>query len=448
MENLLGLYSSSPYANHTDAGTTISSQSVEVASPVVHFPTTVWVITMMHFVYLYQFLRMPRRNVMVTYRSIIYHKKFHRVWVALLSHPPPRLPQSSESEAFLEGDSQAFSTTAVAMGGPDSQTSWQRGGILQQTRRNLLHWGYLQWQRFATSGLPLLLYNSHILWSCRALEELYNEDESWKFARCGLSLVTLALSLELSLSHVIVQATIRRQQQLEQPSMEGGFGEVQPNLDLTEGFLEDLRTRAEKRAIGTMTSLAAAVLVLFRFRYPQIPLAVLPFFTDRLLTKFPGISFLLCIGMLGFLSRFSSPLGVFSGAMAGVLWAGFRLDSLANASNGNWLVLAVLLLTIMSLKGRYPSLLPCIEYVSWYDDVATNDTSLSWCFRPVPLEEDQSPSDTESVDQSAHRAEEAVLEFTRVRSDSNEPDQNVEVDPDLLEQGRRPRRTRIRSQRL
>ena len=201
-----------------------------------------------------------------------------------------------------------------------------------------------------------------------------------------------------------------------------------------------------------MTTLAAAVLVLFRFQYMNVPLAVLPFFTDRLFSRFPSLTYFACVAILAVLARSNHPMGVVSGALVGLSWAGFSLHFLADAYHGNWLILFAVILTLLSCKGQYANMLPCIEYVSWYDaDMAAAVADepmvrpLSWCLQPAVFDESETPSDGESDDASVDRVEEALLEFTRVRSDSDS--QEVPVDPDLLEQGRRPRRTRIRSQR-
>jgi hypothetical protein len=407
--------------------------------------------------------------MVVTYRSIIYQKRFANIWWALFSHPPRRPPQQ---EMIEDGNETTYTNTntAIAMGSPDGGSQDDRRGLLRgngmfaATHRegwqNVVDWGKQQIQRFGNSGCPLLLYNAHIIWSCRAMEQVYNNNDGgpWKYSRCLLCLVTLAISLELVLSHIIVKATVRRQQQLEQPTIDN-LGELQPDfngpMDIGVPYLQQLRRRIENRPMGTMTSLTVGLVVLFRFHYMRLPLAILPFFTDRLLVQYPGVTYILCLGILVALARPYHPMGVLSGFLVSIFWVGFRLDSLANASNGNWVVLLVGILTFLSLKGQYPSLFPCIQYVSWYDpELATAartsdpvEQPLSWCFRPdlVDADEENSSADDGIDDDGIDRVEEAMLEFTRIRSDSD--NQEAIVDPSLLEQGRRPRRTRIQSQR-
>ena len=293
--------------------------------------------------------------------------------------------------------------------------------------------------------------------------------DAWKYARCLVALVFLGVTTELFLSHALVQATIRRQRQ-HQMSGADTFGEIQPTFDgsLDSSILDQIRERVEKRPIGTMTTLASAILVLFHFQYTEVPLALLPFFPDRFLSRYPGITYLGCLGILTLLARASHPMGVVTGALVGLFWVAFSLDFLSDGYHGNWLMLVVSVLTLLSWKKQSPLLLPCVEYVSWYDPemvAAARDDSatrpISWCLQPVDSDDEHHDdddddnnsnngdalADTEDNDYGmTHRSEEALLEFTRVRS-SDSDSQEPHVDPDLLEQGRRPRRTRIQSQR-
>lgn len=425
--------------------------------PFTYFPTTIFLVSLIHAVFLYQWIRrIPRKKILVTYPTIVQAKRFHKLWTAILSHPPMQEESSSgfDGEASIWDRVDRSFSPAVAMGGPEAENWIQGTGVWPQLVRNGVEWGRRQWKlltKGSLSGFPLLLYNSHILWSCRALEQIYNENgDTWSYTRCLLGLVTLSIAVELYLSHALIQAIIRRQHQ--QPSADG-FGEIQPAFDgsFDLSFLEQVRQRVERRAIGTMTSLTAALLVLFRFQYTDVPLAVLPFFTDRLFSKVPGLTYFVCTAILAVLARSN---WVITGALVGLTWSGLSLHFLADAHHGNWLVLVVVILTLLSCKGQSPNMLPCIEYVSWYDadmvSASANEPMLrplSWCFQPVVLDDSEAPSvDTENEEASVDHAEEALLEFTRVRSDSDSQEA-APVDPDLLEQGRRPRRTRIRSQR-
>jgi hypothetical protein len=73
------------------------------------------------------------------------------------------------------------------------------------------------------SGLPLLLYNSHLLWSCRALESFF--PSSWHYLRSLVALAIIAMAIEFSITHKIVDRTnnfIR--------SQTTDFGSHQPNF--------------------------------------------------------------------------------------------------------------------------------------------------------------------------------------------------------------------------
>ena len=433
--------------------------------PFSYFPTTIVLIVLQYCVFLYHTIWVPRKNVLATYRSIIHRKRFHKLWLAIFSHPPIQQdarPLSSDGYSAWDQhhESRLFPSTTVAMGGPDTDRWIQGGSVMQRIATSAMESGERQWRRLtkgSLSGFPLLLYSSHILWSCRALEQWYGDKGDWGYARCLVSLVVLAITLELCISHALVQATLRRQNQQPQ---EDAFGEIQPTLErsINPSVLQQIRERVEKRAIGTMTSLASAILVLFHFQYSEIPLAILPFFPDRFLQRYPAITYLICLSILTVLARSNHPMGVVTGGLVGLGWEVFSLDFLADAYHGNCFILAVIFLTMISCKGRHPTTWPCIEYVYWYDPdtSAANDSathSISWCYRPVhPDDTASSDGDSENDDESswtsAHHAEHAYQELTRVRSNSDDSDVPPIVDPDLLEQGRRPRRTRIRSQRV
>lgn len=431
--------------------------------PFTMYPTTISLIVLMHVLFLYQWQRrLPRKRLVITYQSIVRRKRFHKVWLALLSHPPAVATQDDPSSlsgggdvAMRERDLHSFSPS-VAMGSPDSDRWMPGNGLVQQRFQDVTEWGKRQWGLLSSgslSGFPLLLYNSHVLWSCRALEQIYNAEDAWRYARCLIALTTLAVGIELCLSHALVQAILRRQQQVD-PSADS-FGEIQPNFDNVDpSFLGQLRQKVQKRTIGTMTTLAAALLVLFRHQYMEIGVAVLPFFTDRFLSKYPTLAYCFSMAILAVLARCNHPVGVVTGALVGMGWVMFSWDFLADAYHGTCMAVVLLLLTLLSLKGESPHLFPCIDYVSWYDADSIAALAgepmmrpLSWCFQPIESDDDEESSGGESDDSSIDRTGEALLEFTRVRSDSDGSGRDSPVDPDLLEQGRRPRRTRIRSRR-
>lgn len=444
----------------------VNGKAAAVLDPFSVYPITISLIALMHSLFLYQWQRrVPRKRVVATYNAIVARKRFHKMWVALLSHPPVSSQETSFNNNNVSGErdspswereSRSFSPS-VAMGNFDSDRSNPGHGLLQsRIVRDIAYWGKRQWRLFANgslSGFPLLLYNSHILWSCRALEQIYNEEDSWKYARCLVALTTMAVGIELCVSHALVQAIARRQQQ--DPSTDS-LGEIQPTFDasLDPSFLGQLRQRVQTRTIGTMTTLAAALLVIFRHEYVGIGLSILPFLTDRLLANYPTLTWFICMALLTLLARYNHPAGVVAGAVVGFCWSMFSLDFLADTYHGTWMVIVLLLLTLLSFKGESPHLVPCIEYVSWYDTdnlvALANEPMLrprSWCFEPIASDEYETSSDDENDDNDTnYRAQDALLEFTRVRSDSDGSE--MPVDPDLLEQGRRPRRTRIHSRRL
>jgi hypothetical protein len=432
-------------------------------NPLVDFPTTSLLITWIHLVFFYQWQkRTPRKKITVNYHTIVQHKRFYRLWPALWSHPPMERNGGAEEEnarqpgeAATVMSSPPISVTMEGPGNPPRSDLWQQPRI-----RQVVAWGQRQWKLVTQgplSGGPLLLYNSHILWSCRALEEVshHTTGDPWTYARSLVALLSLAVILELLFTHALVRAIDRGQASPVSPGVDEAF---QPAFDGTSSLdpmmLHQLRQRVKSRAIASLTALTAATLVVFRFRYVHVPLAVLPWGSDRFFlllarnTHSPALTYCLCMGILFLLARTVHPMGVVTGAVTGVAWSTWGWDFLGQAYYGRWMLFVLALLTILSAQADYPRWFPCIDHVLWYEGATDENLQhRSWCWQPAgDAGSDEEGSRTEAVED--RDTEPAWPESTRVHSDSDGEDAAAAtVDPDLLEQGRRPRRTRIQSQR-
>jgi len=126
-------------------------------------------------------------------RDILWNqKRFHRILLAILSHPPPSFSLSPDSHDAnhssleISSGSEDRPSSSVAAGGsvfhhsripfriptvlPDIFLRWRASLGLHTLLRRLRP---LLSSRFA-SGLPLLAYIIHLLWQCRHLEPLMN----------------------------------------------------------------------------------------------------------------------------------------------------------------------------------------------------------------------------------------------------------------------------------
>lgn len=455
----------------------LPSPAVTPPNPLMDFPTTSLVLLWVHLVFFYQcYKRTPRQNITVSYHTIVQRKRFYRLWLALWSHPPMERgteERRTPADAAAAVTSPSASTSSVVMGGlsdPPRSDVWQPQPRIVQA---VVAWALRQWKLVTQgplSGAPLLVYNTHILWSCRALEEVSTHSgDPWTYARSLVALISLAVTLELLLTHALVRAIDRRQPasasyaplvaQDIQPFDDGTSSSLDPMM------LHQLRQRVQSRAIASLTALTAATLVVFHFRYINRPLAVLPWGADRFLwwlgrlhtPHSPALTYCLCMGILFLLARTVHPMGVVTGALSGLAWSVWGWDFLGQVYYGRWLLFVLVLLTVLSAQADYPRWCPCIDHVLWYegggDDGGTDENlqHRSWCWQPVgdprsDQEEEEEEHRTEDVeDRDAEPA--SWLEFTRVRSESDGAAAGASVDPDLVEQGRRPRRTRIQSQR-
>ena len=104
------------------------------------YPTTLGLIIFLHVVYFCQWnTRKTRKQTLVSYRQLIQEKKYYKAVMAMLSHPP--------------ADSSSSSPTVAIEFGSAAEPQSRFHSVLK---------GHL-------SGLPLLAYNCHLLWTCRAL---------------------------------------------------------------------------------------------------------------------------------------------------------------------------------------------------------------------------------------------------------------------------------------
>ena len=330
-------------------------------SPTYECPSaTFLMIALWHVLFFYHWnKRRKRKHLSINYRTIVQKKQFYKIWIALLSHP---------SQALVEGGTTTSEATTplplsdwlIDLGHAEHQASdlpsWERrllcraaifkclGGVSKHV------WWLLS--RGDLSGLPLLVYNSHILWSCRALEVAL-QGASWNYARILLCWGLLSFTAELYLSHVLLQRILTLM----------GFTSRQPQYD--SDVMQRLNQKLLKRPMGSSTTIAATVLLVFYLKYPYVPLQILPFIGNgSLLNEVPAVCYFLSVGILTILSRHSHPiLGVVFGGMVGLFWSVGWIDFLADPYWNSCFLLGWGLFSALSFRARH--WLPCIEHVSW-----------------------------------------------------------------------------------
>jgi hypothetical protein len=186
-----GRNSEVPLGQPSSSLATVSSASFSsLIFYVFPFPTTSFCIIVLLSVYLYQHWKRKQRQqqgnhsehpTWTTYRCIMHEKQYYRLWIAILSHPQQstavefRGGSRSGRSALPTNQSDTNLTPQETVTGATLPTwvVWMSNlaedvGFPLTMIRASQYWiidnGDL------LSSLPLLIYNTHILWACRVLE--------------------------------------------------------------------------------------------------------------------------------------------------------------------------------------------------------------------------------------------------------------------------------------
>lgn len=295
------------------------------------FPATLSIIILLLSVFVHQWnRRRTKRQCLVTYNQLIRKKQYYKGILSILSHPP-----AMDNVAMMRR------SLAIGLGSFVEGDRW-----IQEGRTCLYHvtHGHL-------SGLPLLLYNSHLLWSCRALEPLF--PSSWQYLRSLVALAIMAMAIELIVAHSIVHRTYNLI-----GSDTTNLGSYQPNFGADP--LIRVRDFIRHRTMGTCSALLHAVLFLYGKTFPHVAVPVLPLVSIPIN---PWMSYLSCSLILGALSwRHHAVSSFLAGTLAGGLWTlGFHF--LGELYWGTCLLMWVGMASVLSLKTLWP-FIPGI-YAAW-----------------------------------------------------------------------------------
>ena len=329
-------------------------------------PVSLSTVVVLHIVFLVQWNQRRRRNTLtINYRTVMEKKRFHRLWWALLSHPAPTSSVTENCSCLVrfQRNNNTHSDRVVEMG--NGEVSQQDDPFqLRQLRviGNAMRETLVRidnWMTSASLGAaPLLIYNCHIVWSCRALEEEYNQmfPSHWNYARILLCWGVLAYGTELALYRLLIR-------RLDDVSpRRGSSSDLQAEDPLTL-----MRTRLLYRPLSTPTSLTATMLLVFHLQYPFIAPQIVPLLGNpRFLDRLPAFSYVLCILVLAFLSYPSqSVTTIATGGLIGLLW--WHTDFLVQPYWNIPLCFAFCILTMISARvdPRYgKDLIPCIDRVA------------------------------------------------------------------------------------
>ena len=368
--------------------------------------TSAVLVILLHFIFIHQW-NVRKRHVLVSYRAIVQQRQYHKLWLAILSHPAGRgsqSPQSSESPT---------TTTAVALNSnvdqerrSDNQQQQQQQDIRTLMNNNVEQEGrsdnqQQQQQDIRTlitsmamsayhSGAALMLYNSHIVWSSRALEVFYNFSEFYQqqdgdsatveskvicsahplqYLRVLIALTTIALLIEFRFSYALLKIS----KKLMTTNMNGA-DEDHDGTNYTH-----IQRKILKRPVGTLTSLSAALVVIFREQFEYVPLQVIPFVDNQwlLLGLFSIPASLTTILCLCILMGLHPGTPVICGFVSGSLWSIGLTTFAKEAYWGNSFIAVFLVLSCISIRASTihdrqwtdwtssSTWIPCVDFVAW-----------------------------------------------------------------------------------
>mmetsp|Transcript_17890 Transcript_17890/g.28084 ORF Transcript_17890/g.28084 Transcript_17890/m.28084 type:complete len:553 (-) Transcript_17890:39-1697(-) len=385
-----------------------------------NYGTTLLLIIVLHIIYVYQWnKRYSKKDVCTNYEQLVEKKQYYRAVVAVMSHPPVDGGERG-------GSNNTTATTTAVVGSIDSEaasTNTNNGNAATATTgiarfipcltflHRFLHSARRIKQqhvdRFlqplvsgSLSGLPLLAFCSHILWQCRALEELYveyggtlvgrvldpaegidrigtgaihmktaesqleqHEYDSYAYFRVLVTLALTALLLELK----YIRGIVRR-------------------LDRTIGSIDNSRNSPQnilkQRSMVSLCSLCGALLTVYDYHFPFIQIPLLPFVRVSFLTNssFNKTLLILILFVLG--HRVHPISSVISGVVSGALWSLQITSFLGTKYWGDMMLWSLAIAIVLSLKANttytWPSaVIPCLDYVAWNREGEVVNTAAS-----------------------------------------------------------------------
>lgn len=331
------------------------------ANPNATYETTIGLIILLHLVFIYQWnKRRSRRDVLTSYDKLVKKKQIHSAVVALFSHPPA-------DSSFLSRERMV--SLAIEMGDSNTTETGRLGRLRNKCKSfvECLHpltYGHL-------SGLPLLCYNSHLIWSCRALEAIC--PSSLHYARFMVVLVFISFLLELRFTHNLLQTS-----------------RAVVGLDSGTPSVSESRRYAKHRTMGTPTMLTAALLLTYYCCFPFVPIPVLPFLpVSRRMDV--GLSYFICYTLLTALSWKSHPLTcVLFGMLSGFLWTLGITSFLGEVYWSACIIAGIVVASLLSLRVSHGGWLPWIDYVAWDDRgrIRYDETNLDEQYENEEVEEE------------------------------------------------------------
>jgi len=403
------------YQNTTNTQSISNNFSLHSTPHTTSYTTTLTLIIVLHIIYFLQWnKRKSRKDISTTYNELINKKQYYKGMLAIVSHPP--IDGGERDAANGSEDGEYNNNTSSISPIQRSRGIFQRICFFFSLRNRLYNNRLVQllYQRIlypfihgSLSGLPLLTYCSHILWSCRALEELYDvhdgkillgvvmSDNNGNQTSTNMSqfsgIGTDAIQVQ-SDGHILNDIGSTHQHHFD--SSPTSYLRVLVALALTTTLLElsllksilkrvgqsltiNGRTTTEilsQYAMCSIAGLTTAILGVYDSHFPYTPPPILPF-VHNISALSGGFSLILSILILGMLTYRIHPItSIMSGLLSGSLWSLGVTSFLATRYWGNICILSLILAVLLSMKAQptyqymTEMIIPCISYVSWDRD--------------------------------------------------------------------------------
>lgn len=328
------------------------------------YSSTLVLLLVVHALYLRQILarKHSRRSLVVNYNRLIQRKQFHEAIWAILNHAPTKantMP-TPESSAEETPRSTAMQSGNVAEGMP-SHGTYQT--CTPQSIGGLVIFGkdWIFGPGKKLSGLPLLFYCAHILWSIRSLEVAMGS--GWGYARFLWTMTWTGLALDLGFTYLAL-TTLREMNYGRSAPFATRFWATSSTAN--PAVARQVEFALVRRSVGGATITTCAAIFVFRELF-DVPIPVVPFLSTQLpVLDNPSISLFFIIVALLVLSHPTHPVaGVSCGTCAAVLWTSGCTTFLVEPYWSNGSIVVYVILCVMACKANNSAYLPCIDSVPW-----------------------------------------------------------------------------------
>ena len=387
-----------------------------------NYGTTLLLIIFLHIIYVYQWnKRYSKQDLCTNYDQLVEKKQYYRAVVAVMSHPPvDGGERGGNNNTVVAGGTNNESSSSTNVNSGNAAATATTTGIsrfipcltflhryLHSARRIKQQYVDRLLQPLVSgslSGLPLLAYCSHILWQCRALEELYVEYGGTLVGRVlddadGVDLIGInAIHMKTA------EDTSSSKLEQHQPDSYAYF-RVLVTLALTSLLFEvwylqntvrrldqtidydnsrnSPRNTLKQRSMVSLCSLSAALLTVYDSHFPFVQIPLLPFVRVPLLTNSGVGKTLMILILLVLCHRVHPVTSVFSGMLSGALWSLQVTSFLGTKYWGGMMLWSLAIIIVLSLKANttysrlLTAIIPCLDHVAWNRDGEVVNTTPS-----------------------------------------------------------------------